>query len=103
MSDVVKAAFLFVAPEADPDVHRHWVKTPKVHLLVVGVADYRQAVTTAKVLVEKEGISALELCGGFGNRGTALVAEAVGGSVPVGVVRFDAHPGLGHVRGDTLF
>lgn len=103
MSDVLKAAFLFVAPETNPDVHRHWVKPPKVHLLVVGVADYQQAAATAKVLVEKEGIGAIELCGGFGNRGSAFVAEAVGRSIPVGVVRFDVHPGLGNVSGDIFF
>lgn len=99
--DVLRAAFIFVAPEADPSVNRVWVKTPKVHLLTVGVADYAQAEAVAKELVATDGIVAIELCGGFGNAGTARVAAAV--SVPVGVVRFDVHPGLGGVSGDTLF
>lgn len=103
MGEVLKAAFLFVAPEADPGVHRQWVKTPKVHLLVLGVCNYQVAAQMAKELVAKEGIQAIELCGGFGHRGTALVAEAVGESVPVGVVRFDVHPGLGNGSGDSLF
>ncbi|MBC7359056.1 MAG: hypothetical protein H5U10_11015 [Desulfacinum sp.] len=103
MANILKAAFIFVAPEADPQTHRQWVQTPKVHLLVVGVGNYRQAAQTAKDLVEKEGIGAIELCGGFGNKGTALVTEAVGGSVPVGVVRFDIHPGLGNASGDAFF
>jgi hypothetical protein len=99
--DVLRAAFLFVAPEADPAVNRTWVKTPKVHLLTVGVADYAQAEIVAKEIVAKDGIAAIELCGGFGNAGTARIAAAV--PVPVGVVRFDVHPGLGGVSGDTLF
>lgn len=99
--DVLRAAFIFVAPEADPATSRAWVKTPKVHLLTVGVANYAQAEAVAKEIVEKEGIGAIELCGGFGIAGTARIAAAV--SVPVGVVRFDVHPGLGGVSGDTLF
>ena len=99
--ETLKAAFLFIAPEADPATHRAWVKTPKVHLLTVGVGNYDQAVAVAKELVEKEGIAAFELCGGFGHAGAAKVAAAV--NVPVGVVRFDIHPGLGNVSGDGLF
>ena len=99
--DVLRAAFIFVAPEADPATSRAWVKTPKVHLLTVGVADYAQAEAVAREIVEKEGIGAIELCGGFGIAGTARIAAAV--PVPVGVVRFDVHPGLGGVSGDTLF
>lgn len=101
MSQILKAAFMFVAPGGDPTKHRVWVETPKVRLLTIGVRDYEQAVAVAKELVEKEGIAAIELCGGFGNEGTARVAAAV--KVPVGVVRFDIHPGLGNVSGDSLF
>lgn len=103
MADILKAAFVFVAPDADPAKHRQWIETPAVHLLAVGVRDYAQAATTCKELVQNEGVKAIELCGGFGNRGTALVAEAVGPDVTVGVVRFDSHPGLGNVSGDTIF
>ena len=102
MSDVLKAAFIFVAPEADPHTHRQWVETPKVKLLAVGVKDYAQAAETAKQLLA-EGIAAIELCGGFGNRGTAMITDAVEGKIPVGVVRFDSHPGLGNASGDGLF
>jgi hypothetical protein len=103
MQDVLKAAFLFVAPDADPKSHRSWIETPKVHLLVVGVRDYAQAAETAKAMIAEDGIAAIELCGGFGNQGTAMVVEAVGGKVPVGVVRFDIHPGLGNASGDKFF
>ena len=103
MADVLKAAFIFVAPEAEPAQHQAWVKTDQVHLLAVAVKDYAQAVETAKKLVDEQGIGAIELCGGFGTQGTALVAEAVAGKAVVGVVRFDIHPGLGNVSGDALF
>ena len=99
--DVLRAAFIFVAPEADPAANRAWVKTPKVHLLTVGVANYAQAETVAKDIVANDGIAAIELCGGFGHAGAARIAAAV--PVPVGVVRFDSHPGLGGASGDTLF
>jgi hypothetical protein len=102
MSDILKAAFIFVAPEADPKTHRQWIQTPKVHLLSVGVKDYAQAAATAKQLVA-EGIGAIELCGGFGNKGCAMITEAVDGKIPVGVVRFDIHPGLGNASGDKFF
>ncbi|TVM16913.1 hypothetical protein DPQ33_10940 [Oceanidesulfovibrio indonesiensis] len=101
MSALLKAAFIFIAPGGDPLKHRGWVKTDEVELLTVAVSTYGQAESLARNLVEKDGIAAIELCGGFGNVGTARIAAAV--DVPVGVVRFDAHPGLGNVSGDTLF
>ena len=77
-ADILKAAFVFIAPEADPARHRQWIETPVVHLVTVGVKNYAEAVAVCKQLVQEEGIKAIELCGGFGNRGTALVAEAAG-------------------------
>jgi len=100
--ETLKAAFMFIAPNADPQVHCQWVKTEKVHLLTIGVATYQQAAETASKLVS-DGIAAIELCGGFGNRGTAMIVDAVDGKIPVGVVRFDIHPGLGNASGDALF
>jgi len=101
MSKALKAAFIFLAPNTDPARDRNWVRTEAVELLAVAVKDYAQAETVARDLVEKEGVAAIELCGGFGVAGTARVAAAV--NVPVGAVRFDVHPGLGNVSGDTLF
>jgi arginase family enzyme len=98
----LKAAFLFVAPEADPDKDRSVVKTPEVELTVVGVSDYAGAEQVAATLVS-EGIVAIELCGGFGHEGTARIVRAVDGKAAVGVVRFDAHPGLEGKSGDALF
>jgi hypothetical protein len=99
---VLKAAFIFIAPEGDPVRHRSWVKTPQVELLAIAVKDYEAAEKLSKDLIA-EGIKAIELCGGFGNVGTAKVTEAVKGQIPVGVVRFDSHPGLAFKSGDEIF
>lgn len=99
---VLQAAFIFLAPEANPAAHRSLVRTPKVELTVVGVADYAAADRVARSLAE-QGVSAIELCGGFGAAGTARVTAAVAGKAAVGVVRFDGHPGLGGRSGDSLF
>jgi len=99
---VLKAAFIFTAPGADPVKHRSVVTTPDVILTTVGVADYRMAEEVAKSLVD-EGVGAIELCGGFGIEGTAAVKKAVAGRAVVGVVRFDHHPGLEFRSGDDLF
>jgi hypothetical protein len=98
----LKAAFVFLAPGADPAVHRAQVLTTAVELAVVGVSDYAQAEQVARVLVD-EGVGAIELCGGFGHEGTARVVNAVQGRAAVGVVRFDAHPGLEGKSGDLFF
>jgi len=98
-----KAAFLFVVPDADPNEHRVVISTPSVlELIVVGVKNYSQAVQVSKELVE-QGVSAIELCAGFGQKGVAKIAEAVGDKAKVGVVRFDPHPALGFKSGDEMF
>ncbi len=99
---MLKAAFIFVAPEADAERHRAVVTCPEVELTVVGVRDYAAAEEVARRLVE-EGVQAIELCGGFGHEGAARIARAVRGKAAVGVVRFDSQPGLGGKSGDELF
>lgn len=98
----VKAAFIFIAPEVDSSTHRATISTPIVNLSVVGVKTYEEAQKVALELVE-EGVSAIELCAGFGSEGTAYVAKAVGDKAAVGVVRFDLHPGFNHQSGDKIF
>jgi hypothetical protein len=98
----LKAAFIFLAPDVDPNKDRQTVDTPQVELTAVAAGNYAEAEAVAVELVEG-GISAIELCGGFGNRGTARIAAAVAGKAAVGVVRFDGHPGLGGKSGDELF
>lgn len=101
MADL-KAGFIFVAPEADYQKDRAVVETPVVELTVVGVKDYAMAVKAAQELVA-DGIGAIELCGGFGIEGTAMIKKAVEGKAVIGVVRFDQHPGLGFKSGDEIF
>jgi hypothetical protein len=98
-----KAAFMFVAPDSDPKTHWTSLSTPEVlDLVIVGVRDYDQAAEVARELVD-QGVTAIELCGAFGQIGVARVAEAVGDRAFVGVVRFDRHPGMGNKSGDEIF
>ena len=98
----LKAAFLFIAPQADPVKHRSVLHTPVVEMTTVGVKSYSEAAKVAAELVQ-DGIVAIELCGGFGINGVALVNQAVAGKAVVGVVRFDNHPGLEFKSGDNIF
>ena len=98
----LKAAFIFLAPDVEPQKHRATVVTPQVELTAIAARDYAEAQQVAQMLVS-EGVEAIELCGGFGNKGTARIAEAVAGKAAVGVVRFDGHLGLGGKSGDEMF
>ena len=98
----LKAAFLFVAPGADPSQHRSVIHTPNVELITVGVGNYATALQIVGELTA-QGVTAIELCGGFGIDGAAAVNKAAAGKAVVGVVRFDSHPGLGFKSGDEIF
>ena len=99
---MLNAAFIFLAPEADPSVHRSTINTPEINLTTIGVSTLEQAAAAAVEMVDK-GCTAIELCGGFGIRGTYMVDQAVHGRARVGSVRFDIHPGLDNKRGDEIF
>ena len=73
-----------------------------MELTAIGVSTYEQGVAAAVEMAEA-GCTAIELCGGFGIRGTYMVQEAVKGKARVGAVRFDLHPGLENKSGDELF
>lgn len=98
----IRAAFIFIAPGANPQQHRQTVVTAEVEVTTIAVDSYDAAAQTATALLQ-EGYTAIELCGGFGAEGVAAVKRAVGGRIPVGVVRFDYHPGLGFKSGDEVF
>ncbi|MFK4766402.1 DUF6506 family protein [Desulfobaculum sp. SPO524] len=101
MSTPLKAAFLFIAPGGSPSKHKACVTTDEIELMTYAVSNYKHAESLARYLVEHDGIGAIELCGGFGHEGAARIAKAV--DVPVGVVRFDVHPGLGGKSGDSIW
>lgn len=102
MSTVFQAAFIFVAPHADPSRDFSWVRTEEVHVKTIAVSNYQQACELMDSLVE-EGIKAVELCAGFGHQGVADVVKAANNRLHVGVVRFDKHPCLDFASGDELF
>ena len=95
----LQAAFLFLIGDAD-ETTRTVVSTPSIHLNVVGCKTEAEA--AAKELAAG-GVTAMELCAGFGNEGIARIQRAVGPDVAVGAVKFDFHPGLGFKSGDALF
>ena len=97
-----KAAFIYIAPENDVKVHRAFIDSPVVNLTVVGVKTYEEAEIVAKELVA-DGITAIELCAGFGNDGVARLTKVVEGKAIVGVVRFDLHPAFNNQSGDKVF
>ncbi|WP_199912819.1 DUF6506 family protein [Aquimarina aquimarini] len=98
----MKAAFIYIAPENNHTIHKAFIDSPVVKLTVVGVQNYKEAQEVVQQLVT-EGITAIELCAGFGIEGTALIAKSVGDKALVGAVRFDHHPGLENQSGDKLF
>jgi len=86
-----KAAFVAMAPEADPERHRATIKTPKLELITV-VADsgnFDQVVDVCRNLVQNEGVQSLTLCPGFSHQAVVEVANAVGDGVPINVARGD--------------
>jgi hypothetical protein len=98
----INAAFMFIAPEVDYNIHKTVLDTPCVLLTVIGVKNYKEAEAVAIELVS-QGVKAIELCAGFGNEGIGLISKAVAGKASVGAVKFDHHPGLDFKSGDELF
>ncbi|MEM0653784.1 DUF6506 family protein [Klebsiella huaxiensis] len=98
----LKAAFIFLTPEGNADIHRCEVVTESVSVVTCAVNSYQAASELAATLVTQD-ITAIELCGGFGIEGVAQVKKAVNGKAVIGVVRFDCHPGLQFSSGDMLF
>jgi hypothetical protein len=66
----------------------------------VGVQRVENAPDAARKLLT-EGVELIELCGGFGGAGLALVIAAVEGRIPVGAVFYgtDASAGLQRLFG----
>jgi ferritin-like metal-binding protein YciE len=93
-----KVAFMFINGNVEK-TQRQEMDLDQVLMIFIGVESYEIACTEARNLAE-EGVSMIELCGGFGTLGHAMVAEAAGEKVQVGVVRFDNHPGYDNLSGD---
>lgn len=102
MSNKLKAAFLVVASGSNREVDKTIIESTAVDLLTVMVKNYKEAAEVAIQLVD-EGYNVIELCAGFGNKGVSIISEAISYKIPVGVVRFDNHPGLENKSGDDIF
>ncbi len=103
MAEKLNALFIFLAPGADGSRDRGCVDTPGVILNAVGCANYDEAEAVAVEYVENLGVTAIEVCAGFGNEGLARLSKAVRGKAIVGAVRFDLHPALDFQSGDSAF
>lgn len=84
---MLKGAYVFVVPDADPKRHTAKIETPSSNMTIVGVKDFNQAAEVAKTLV-REGVQFIDLCSGYGPVGAAKVIEAVGDKIPVSAASF---------------
>jgi len=93
--------FIFVNTTADVN-ERTSIETEDLIIDTVGAKNYKEAGHVAKEYVDR-GAVAIELCSAFGPKGVAMIVDAVEDRVPVGVIRFDKHPGVGKESGDAKF
>ncbi len=57
----IKAAFMFITPDSNPEIHRTNISTLEaLDLVVLGVKDYEQAAQVARDLAS-QGVTAIEL------------------------------------------
>ena len=96
-----KVCFMFVSASITDTIRTEMEYGPGM-MILIGVKNYQVACEEA-VKVADEGVILLELCGGFGTVGHAMVTQAVKGKCQVGVVRFDNHPGFDGDTGDSRF
>lgn len=82
-----KFGFIVTGPGLDPELHRSSLKSAEFEMITLGVSDPAQGPEAALVLL-REGVQLIELCGGFGARFTTAVLDAVAGRVPVGMVGY---------------
>jgi hypothetical protein len=84
-----RAAFVAMAPDADPALHRTGIETSIYQLTSVLVKDEDEGVQVCRDLAKKKGVRSFLLCPGFTNQGVGKVADAVGSKVAVNVSRGD--------------
>jgi hypothetical protein len=88
-------AYIYEHPGTDPVADRTVIDRAGQRTLLVPVPSATDAPAVALRLIEQEGVTLLELCGGFALDDAARVAKAVAGKAPVGHVTFaiDSAPG----------
>ncbi|MFJ2280719.1 DUF6506 family protein [Pseudomonas sp. NPDC087803] len=84
---MVSWAFIFEAPETNPETDRFVIDRAGRRNTIVAVPEQHDAVQVAVDLV-KDGVQFIELCGGFESVWVGKIIEATGGTIPVGNVGF---------------
>lgn len=86
-----KSAFIYQAPDANPEVHRAKIRTSMLELtiVVIQMQNFDQAADVCKALVQSEGVQNFVLCPGFTNEAVARIKKTVGDNVSVSVARTD--------------
>jgi len=82
----MKALYIFINPEANPEKHKAEIETPGGKMFFVGVSNVKEGALLAERHVKEEGVGIIELCGGFGYEGAKTVSETIGKAAPVGMV-----------------
>ena len=82
----MKALYMFINPKLDSAEHRAEIATPDGKMFIVGVNSAEEGAILAERHVKEQGVSIVELCGGFSYEGAKIVHEAIGDTVPVGMV-----------------
>lgn len=86
--DVSIWAYIYEHPGADPWTDRSVLDRDGQRSIMVPVPDAGIAPLVAQRLVAGDGVTLIELCGGFPLTAAARVVDAVGSAVPVGHVTF---------------
>lgn len=86
--DVSTWAYIYEHPGADPWVDRSVLDRGPQRSIMVPVPEASVAPLVAQRLVAEDGVTLIELCGGFPLSDAARVVDAVGTQVPVGHVTF---------------
>ena len=86
--DVSTWAYIYEHPGADPWVDRSVLDRGPQRSIMVPVPEASVAPLVAQRLVAEDGVTLIELCGGFPLTDAARVVDAVGADVPVGHVTF---------------
>lgn len=91
MAGIQKYGYIFKAPGFHND--RRTMDSGSFRAEIAAVGRIEDACGVARELVS-EGVELIELCGSFGEKGAAMVSEAVAGVVPVAFVSREI-PGKG--------
>lgn len=83
-------AYIFEHPGTDPDADRTVIESNGQRTLLVPISSISSAPEVALRLATSDGVTLIELCGGFGIVDAARVAAAVPDEVAVGHVTFAA-------------